>query len=86
MEGPQDNIKKVVYATGENITQQPIQPSQGQVSRPNFDPSSTLINVSPNVRPMPGSEVGLMDMKTTMPLTDEERMRLQQLMQYGYRG
>ena len=70
-----------------NQPQQMIQPFQGQISRPQFDPSSTLINVSPNVRPMPGSEVGLMDMKTTMPLTDEELLRLQQLLQTtGFRG
>lgn len=65
------------------MPQAPIMP----ITRGNFDPSSTLINVGPNVRPMPGSEVGLMDMKTTMPLTDEELLRLQQLLQTtGFRG
>lgn len=77
-------------ARGLDMLNQPQQQMQSApampITRPNFDPSSTLINVSPNVRPMPGSEVGSMDMKTTMPLTDEERLRLQQLIQSGYRG
>lgn len=69
-----------------NPPQQPIQPSQGQISRPNFDPSSTLVNVAPNVRPTEGSKTGLIDMMAHIPMTDEERLRLQQLAQYGYRG
>lgn len=63
--------------------QQQIQPSQGQVSRPNFDPSSTLVNVSPTVTPMSGSKRGVIDMMARIPMTDEERLRLQQL---GYQG
>ena len=54
--------------------QQMIQPSQGQISRPQFDPSSTLVNVAPNVNPQ------------DKPLTEEELLRLKQLAQYGYRG
>jgi hypothetical protein len=65
--------------------QQMIQPSQGQISRPQFDPSSTLINVSPRVTPTEGNKSGLIDMMARIPLTDEEKMRLQQLAQ-GYRG
>jgi len=63
--------------------QQQIQPSQGQISRPNFDPSSTLVNVSPNVSPTSGSKRGVIDMMAHIPMTDEERLRLQQL---GYQG
>jgi hypothetical protein len=74
---------KMVLDVATPTPQQPIQPSQGQVSRPNFDPSSTLLNVSPNVRPTAGSKTGLIDMMAHIPMTDEERMRLQQL---GYRG
>lgn len=59
--------------------QAPIPP----ILRGNFDPSSALVNVSPNVKPGSGAKVGLIDMMASIPLTDEERMRLQQL---GYRG
>ena len=65
--------------------QQPM-PQPMPINRPNFDPSSTLINVAPNVLPQQGSKAGLVDMKTTIPMTDEEKLRLQQLMQLGYRG
>ena len=68
-----------------NQPQQPIQPSQGQISRPQFDPSSTLMNVSPRVTSTEGNKSGLIDMMARIPLTDEEKMRLQQLAQ-GYRG
>jgi hypothetical protein len=55
--------------------QQMIQPSQGQISRPQFDPSSTLVNVAPNVNPQ------------DKPLTEEELLRLQQMLQTtGFRG
>jgi hypothetical protein len=59
-------------------TQAPIPP----ILRGNYDPSAALTNVSPNANPSP-SKNGLLDMMASIPLTDEERMRLQQL---GYRG
>jgi hypothetical protein len=59
-------------------TQAPIPP----ILRGNYNPSSALTNVSPNANPSP-SKNGLLDMMASIPLTDEEKMRLQQL---GYRG
>jgi len=47
--------------------------------------SAPLYNVAPNVGKQPGNEIGLPNLMTRMPLTDEEKMRLQQLAQ-GYRG
>lgn len=71
-----------------NQPQQMIQQQVQPIKQGNPEMASTpLINVSPNVKPMPGSEIGLMDMQTTMPLTDEELLRLQQLLQTtGFRG
>ena len=67
-------------------TPAPRQQAQTQVPpilRSNFDPSSTLLNVSPNVSPTSGSKRGVIDMMAHIPMTDEERLRLQQL---GYQG
>ena len=47
--------------------------------------SSPLMNVAPNVGKQEGNEIGLPNLMTRMPLSDEEKMRLQQLAQ-GYRG
>jgi hypothetical protein len=47
--------------------------------------SSPLMNVAPNVGMQQGNDVGMPNLMTRMPLTDEEKMRLQQLAQ-GYRG
>ena len=47
--------------------------------------SSPLMNVAPNVMPTQENKIGLPNLMTRMPLTDEEKMRLQQLAQ-GYRG
>ena len=67
--------------------QQPIQPVQGQIRRGNPElASSSLLNVAPNVKPTSGSKIGLIDMMAHIPLTDDEKMRLQQLAQQGYRG
>jgi hypothetical protein len=74
-----------VMDTMQPTPQQPV-PQPLPVNRPNFDPSSTLINVSPSPTPSPMNKTGMIDLKTTMPMTDEERLRLQQLMQLGYRG
>jgi hypothetical protein len=66
-------------------TPAPSQPMQAQVPpllRGNYDPSSSLSNVAPNSNPNP-SKTGLLDMMARIPMTDEERLRLQQL---GYRG
>jgi hypothetical protein len=66
-------------------TPPPQQQTQSQVPpvlRGNYDPSSALANVSPNANPNP-SKTGLLDMMARIPMTDEERLRLQQL---GYRG
>jgi len=66
-----------------NQPQQQMQaPPAPPITRGNYDPSSALMNVSPNANPNP-SKNGLLDMMARIPLTDEERMRLQQL---GYRG
>ena len=66
--------------------QQQVQAPIPPILRGNFDPSSTLVNVSPNVSPTAGSAKGMIDMMARIPMTDEERLRLQQLAQYGYRG
>jgi hypothetical protein len=47
--------------------------------------SSPLMNVAPNVGMQQGNDVGIPNLMTRMPLSDEEKMRLQQLAQ-GYRG
>lgn len=47
--------------------------------------SSPLFNVAPNVGMQEGNDVGMPNLMTRMPLSDEEKMRLQQLAQ-GYRG
>lgn len=66
-----------------NQPQQQMQaPPAPPITRGNYDPSSALMNVSPNANPNP-SKNGLLDMMARIPLPDEERMRLQQL---GYRG
>lgn len=64
------------------MQQAPIMP----ITRGNYDPSSTLMNVGPNVSPTEGNKLGVIDMMAKIPMTDEERLRLQQLAQYGYRG
>jgi hypothetical protein len=48
--------------------------------------SSPLMNVAPNVGMQQGNDIGLPNLMTRMPLTDEEILRLQQLAQQGYRG
>jgi len=63
--------------------QQPIQAQVPPILRGNYDPSSSLMNVSPNANLNLKSKNGLLDMMAHIPMTDEERMRLQQL---GYRG
>jgi hypothetical protein len=56
------------------------------ISKGNYTPSSSLINVSPNIDLMPSNKNGLLGMMARIPMTDEEKMKLQQLAQYGYRG
>jgi hypothetical protein len=48
--------------------------------------STPLYNVAPNVGMQEGNELGLPNLLSRMPLTEEEKMRLQQLAQQGYRG
>jgi hypothetical protein len=48
--------------------------------------SSPLMNVGPNVGMQKGNEIGIPNLMTRMPLTDEEILRLQQMAQQGYRG
>jgi hypothetical protein len=70
-----------------NQPQQPIQPVPvTPITRGNPEAvSSPLMNVAPNVGMQQGNDIGLPNLMTRMPLTDEEKMRLQQLAQ-GYRG
>jgi hypothetical protein len=70
-----------------NQPQQPMQaPPVQPITRGNPEMvSSPLYNVGPNVGKQEGNEIGLPNLMTRMPLTDEEKMRLQQLAQ-GYRG
>ena len=63
-------------------TQAPIPP----ILRGNYDPSSSLMNTAPNTNLNLKGKNGLLDMMARIPMTDEERMRYQQLAQQGYRG
>jgi hypothetical protein len=47
--------------------------------------STPLYNVAPSIETQEGNNIGLPNLMTRMPLTEEEKMRLQQLAQ-GYRG
>jgi hypothetical protein len=72
------------------------QPQQQQMQAPPAQPitrgnpemvSTPLFNVGPNVGMQKGNEIGLPNLMTRMPLTDEEILRLQQQMQTtGFRG
>ena len=70
-----------------NQPQQPMQtPPLMPITRGNPEMvSSPLMNVAPNVGMQEGNARGLPNLMTRMPLSDEEKMRLQQLAQ-GYRG
>jgi hypothetical protein len=70
-----------------NQPQQPMQvPPVQPITRGNPEMvSSPLMNVAPNVSPTQSNKIGIPDLMTRIPLTDEEKMRLQQLAQ-GYRG
>ena len=79
-------------ATGLNMLSPP---PQQQMQAPPVQPitqgnpemvSTPLMNVGPNVGMQKGNEIGLPNLMTRMPLTDEEILRLQQLAQQGYRG
>lgn len=48
--------------------------------------STPLYNVAPNVGMQEGNDIGLPNLFSRMPLTEEEKMRLQQIAQQGYRG
>ena len=48
--------------------------------------SSPLYNVAPNVGRQAGNEIGLPNLISRMPLTEEEKYRLQQAAQQGYKG
>jgi hypothetical protein len=73
---------KMAFDVATPTPQQQTQSQVPPVLRGNYDPSSALANVSPNANPNP-SKTGLLDMMARIPMTDEERLRLQQL---GYRG
>ena len=68
--------------------QQMIQPETRPVIRGNPEmASSPLFNVGPNVGMQQGNDVGMPNLMTRMPLTEEEILRLQQQLQTtGYRG
>jgi hypothetical protein len=71
-----------------NQPEQPMQvPPVQPITRGNPEMvSSPLMNVGPNVGMQKGNEIGLPNLMTRMPLTDEEILRLQQMAQQGYRG
>lgn len=68
--------------------QQMIQPETRPVIRGNPEMASTpLFNVGPNVGMQQGNDVGMPNLLSRMPLTEEELLRLQQQMQTtGFRG
>ena len=83
------NIGKTALDVGfPNQAQQMIQPETRPVIRGNPDMVSTpLYNVGPNVGMQEGNELGLPNLLSRMPLTEEELLRLQQQMQTtGFRG
>ena len=83
------NIGKTALDVGfPNQAQQMIQPEVRPVIRGNPDMVSTpLYNVGPNVGMQEGNELGLPNLLSRMPLTEEELLRLQQQMQTtGFRG
>jgi hypothetical protein len=68
---------------------QMIQPTQvTPITRGNPEAvSSPLFNVGPNVGMQQGNDVGMPNLMTRMPLTEEELLRLQQQLQTtGFRG
>ena len=72
-----------------NQPQKMIQPTQvTPITRGNPEAvSSPLFNVGPNVGMQQGNDVGMPNLMTRMPLTEEELLRLQQQLQTtGYRG
>jgi hypothetical protein len=72
-----------------NQPQQMIQPTQvNPITRGNPEAvSSPLFNVGPNVGMQQGNELGMPNLFTRMPLTEEELLRLQQQLQTtGFRG
>ena len=72
-----------------NQPQQPMQaPPVQPITRGNPEMvSSPLYNVAPNVGRQQGNEIGLPNLLSRMPLTEEELLRLQQQMQTtGFRG
>ena len=72
-----------------NQPQQPIQAPPAMPIKPgNPEAVSTpLFNVAPNVGMQKGNEIGIPNLQTTIPLTDEEILRLQQMLQTtGFRG
>jgi hypothetical protein len=83
------NLGKIGIDTGfPNQPQQMIQPETRPVIRGNPEAvSSPLFNVGPNVGMQQGNDVGMPNLMTRMPLTEEELLRLQQQMQTaGFRG
>jgi hypothetical protein len=83
------NVGKTALDVGfPNQAQQMIQPEVRPVIRGNPDMVSTpLYNVGPNVGMQEGNELGLPNLLSRMPLTEEELLRLQQQLQTtGYRG
>ena len=72
-----------------NQPQTQIQPVQvTPITRGNPEAvSAPLFNVAPNVGMQQGNEIGLPNLKSSIPLTDEELLRLQQALQTtGFRG
>jgi len=67
----------------------PIRPGNPNQVAPTFNlnPSSNLPNVKPIIGAQPGNELGIPNLDTTIPLTEEELFRLQQALQTtGFRG
>jgi hypothetical protein len=71
-----------------NQAEQMIRPELRQIKQGNPEAaSSPLYNVGPNVNMQQGNEIGMPNLKTTMPLTEDELLKLQQALQTtGYRG
>jgi len=83
------NLGKTALDVGfPNQAQQMIQPEVRQIKQGNPEAaSSPLYNVGPNVNMQQGNEIGMPNLKTTMPLTEDELLKLQQALQTtGYRG
>lgn len=70
-----------------NQPQRMIQPQVAPITRGNPELVSTpIFDIGPKVGMQKGNEIGIPNLSTRIPLTEQELLRLQELAQQGYRG